>query len=58
MSHRNGNLENTDELYFGYNSSVFSRFPKYNNEILFLRRIPTPEPGDLNRENWDASRQS
>jgi|TARA_B110000037_G_scaffold79639_1_gene95000 hypothetical protein len=44
--------------YPKYNSSVFSRFPKYNNEIIFLRRIPTPEPGDLNRENWDASRQS
>lgn len=44
--------------YPKYNSSVFSRFPTDNNEILFPRRIPTPEPGDLNRENWDASLQS
>ena len=30
----------------------------YNSEIPFPRRIPTPEPGDLNRVNWEASLQS
>ena len=44
--------------YPKYGSSLLARFPTDNSEIPFPRRIPTPEPGDLNRENWNASLSS
>ena len=44
--------------YPKYGSSLLARAPIDNSEIPFPRRIPTPEPGDLNRVNWEASLQS
>lgn len=41
--------------YPKYGSTLMARYPTDNNEIPFPRRIPTPEPGDLNRANWEAT---
>jgi hypothetical protein len=41
--------------YPKYGSSLLARYPVDNNEIPFPRRLPTPEPGDLNRANWEAA---
>jgi len=38
--------------YTRFGSSILARTRVDNNELKFPRRIPTPEPGDLNRENW------
>lgn len=38
--------------YPRFGSSILARTPVDDNELKFPRRIPTPEPGDLNRENW------
>lgn len=44
--------------YPKYGSSLLARFPTDDNEIPFPRRIPTPEPGDLNLENWQSANES
>lgn len=41
--------------YPKYGSTIFARFPIDDNELKFPRRIPTPEPGDLNLENWEST---
>ncbi|HUH46003.1 MAG TPA: SusD/RagB family nutrient-binding outer membrane lipoprotein [Arenibacter sp.] len=41
--------------YPKYGSSLLARFPTDNNEIPFPRRAPTPEPGDLNLQNWEKA---
>ena len=41
--------------YPKYGSSLLARYPTDDNEIPFPRRAPTPEPGDLNRENWEKA---
>lgn len=41
-----------------YGSSLLARNLTDTNEIPFPRRIPTPEPGDLNRANWEAANAS
>lgn len=41
--------------YPKYGSSILARYPTDDNEIPFPRRVPTPEPGDLNLENWEAA---
>ncbi len=38
--------------YPKFGSSLLPRTPVDDNELKFPRRIPTPEPGDLNRANW------
>lgn len=40
-----------------FGSSVLARTPIDNSELKFPRRIPTPEPGDLNRANWVKANQ-
>ncbi len=44
--------------YPKYGSSLLARFPTDNTEIPFPRRVPTPEPGDLNLANWEAANAS
>jgi hypothetical protein len=41
--------------YPKYGSSLLARYPTDDSEINFPRRIPTPEPGDLNRANWEEA---
>ena len=41
--------------YPKFGSSVMARTPVDNSELKFPRRIPTPEPGDLNRANWEKA---
>ena len=36
-------------------SSLLERVPAANPDWKYPRRIPTPEPGDLNKTNWDAA---
>ncbi len=36
-------------------SSLLARFPASVPEMKYPRRIPTPEPGDLNKTNWEAA---
>jgi hypothetical protein len=43
--------------YPSYTSSIFARGYVDNPEIPFPRRMPTPDPGDLNRANWNAALQ-
>lgn len=44
--------------YPKYGSSLLARFPTDNTEIPFPRRVPTPEPGDLNLANWESANAS
>ena len=44
--------------YPKYGSSLLARYPIDSNEIPFPRRVPTPEPGDLNLANWEAANAS
>ena len=38
-----------------YSSTIFARGYVDNPEIPFPRRMPTPDPGDLNRPNWNSA---
>jgi len=44
--------------YPKYGSSLLARSPTDDNELPFPRRIPTPEPGDLNLINWESANTS
>lgn len=41
--------------YPKYGSSLLARVQIDNPELKLPRRVPTPEPGDLNRSNWEAA---
>ena len=41
--------------YPRFGSSLLAREQIDNPELKFPRRMPTPDPGDLNRENWSSS---
>jgi hypothetical protein len=41
--------------YPKYESSLLARTLTDDDELVFPRRIPTPEPGDLNLANWNAA---
>ena len=41
--------------YPKFGSSLLARGMVDNPDLKFPRRMPTPDPGDLNRENWKAA---
>ena len=44
--------------YPTFGSSILARGYVDSPDLKFPRRMPTPDPGDLNRENWRASNQA
>ncbi len=44
--------------YPKFGSSLLARGNVDSPDLKFPRRMPTPDPGDLNRENWRASNQA
>ncbi len=43
--------------YPKFGSSLLARGHVDNPDLKFPRRMPTPDPGDLNRDNWNAANQ-
>lgn len=43
--------------YPKFGSSILARGHVDDPDLKFPRRMPTPDPGDLNRENWRAANQ-
>ncbi|MEN8226796.1 MAG: SusD/RagB family nutrient-binding outer membrane lipoprotein [Bacteroidota bacterium] len=44
--------------YPKFGSSILARGYVDSPDLKFPRRMPTPDPGDLNRENWRAANQA